>query len=72
MATPKDISAAVRELCLWFPESAEVPSRGPPDFRVAGKTFATYVVNHHGDGRIALWIHAPAGAQELGGAISEI
>jgi predicted DNA-binding protein (MmcQ/YjbR family) len=28
-----------------------------------GKTFATYVVNHHGDGRIALWLNAPAGAQ---------
>jgi predicted DNA-binding protein (MmcQ/YjbR family) len=61
---PKDISAAVRELCLWFPESEEVPSRGSPDFRVAGRTFATYVVNHHGDGRIALWLQAPPGAQE--------
>ena len=30
-----------------------------------GKTFATYVINHHGDGRIALWLNAPAGAQEL-------
>ena len=30
-----------------------------------GKTFATYVINHHGDGRIALWLNAPDGAQEL-------
>lgn len=62
---PKDISTAVREVCLSFPESEEVPSRGSPDFRVAGRTFATFVVNHHGDGRIALWLRAPAGAQEL-------
>jgi predicted DNA-binding protein (MmcQ/YjbR family) len=61
----KDISQAVREVCLWFPETAEVLSHGSPDFRVRGKTFATYVVNHHGDGRIALWLNAPAGAQEL-------
>lgn len=61
----KDISQAVREVCLWFAESEEVISHGSPDFRVRGKTFATYVVNHHGDGRIALWLNAPAGAQEL-------
>jgi predicted DNA-binding protein (MmcQ/YjbR family) len=61
----KDISQAVREVCLWFPEAQEVISHGSPDFRVRGKTFATYVVNHHGDGRIALWLNAPAGAQAL-------
>lgn len=61
----KDIGMAVREVCLSFTDSEEVPSRGSPDFRVAGKTFATYVVNHHGDGRIALWLRSPPGAQEL-------
>lgn len=61
----KDIGMAVREVCLSFPEAEEVPSRGSPDFRVGGKTFATYVVNHHGDGRIALWLRSPPGAQEL-------
>jgi predicted DNA-binding protein (MmcQ/YjbR family) len=61
----KDISKAVREVCLWFPEAQEVLSHGSPDFRVRGKTFASYVINHHGDGRIALWLNAPAGAQEL-------
>jgi predicted DNA-binding protein (MmcQ/YjbR family) len=61
----KDISKAVREVCLWFPETQEVISHGSPDFRVRGKTFATYVINHHGDGRIALWLNAPGGAQEL-------
>lgn len=62
---PKDINQAVREVCLWFPEAEEVLSHGSPDFRVRGKTFATFVVNHHGDGRIALWLNAPQGAQAL-------
>jgi hypothetical protein len=60
----KNISDAVREICLWFPETAEVLSHGSPDFRVKGKTFATYAINHHGDGRIALWLNAPQGAQQ--------
>lgn len=59
----KDITQAVREVCLWFAESEEVLSHGSPDFRVRGKTFATYMINHHGDGRVALWINAPQGAQ---------
>jgi predicted DNA-binding protein (MmcQ/YjbR family) len=61
----KDINTAVREICLSFPESEEVKSHGSPNFRVRGKTFATYVVNHHGDGRIALWLNVPQGAQQL-------
>lgn len=60
----KDLNQAVREICLSFPEAEEFLSHGSPNFRVRGKTFATYVVNHHGDGRIALWLNAPAGAQE--------
>jgi predicted DNA-binding protein (MmcQ/YjbR family) len=65
MPKQKTISDAVRELCLWFPESTDVISHGSPDFRVNGKTFATYVINHHGDGHIALWLNAPQGAQQL-------
>ena len=61
----KDIRTAVREVCLSFPEVEERSGRGMPDYRVAGKTFATLAINHHGDGRIALWIHAPPGAQHL-------
>lgn len=59
----RTISDAVRELCLALPEAEEKPSRGSPDFRVGGKTFATYVINHHGDGHVALWLNAPDGAQ---------
>ena len=60
----KDISQAVREVCLWLPEAEEYLSHGSPNFRVRGKTFATYAVNQHGDGRIALWLNSPMGAQQ--------
>ncbi len=65
MTIKKDVSMAVREVCLSFPESEEVMAHGSPDFRVAGKTFATYVINHHGDGHLALWLRSPPGAQAL-------
>jgi predicted DNA-binding protein (MmcQ/YjbR family) len=61
----RDLHQAVRDACLWLPEAEEFISHGSPNFQVRGKTFATYVVNHHGDGRVALWLNAPAGAQEL-------
>jgi predicted DNA-binding protein (MmcQ/YjbR family) len=60
-----DIYEAVRAACLWLPESQEFMSHGSPNFKVRGKTFATYVVNHHGDGRVALWLNAMPGSQEL-------
>jgi predicted DNA-binding protein (MmcQ/YjbR family) len=59
-----DIHQTVRDVCLWLPEAEEFLSHGSPNFRVRGKTFASYVVNHHGDGRVALWLNVPPGAQE--------
>jgi predicted DNA-binding protein (MmcQ/YjbR family) len=59
-----DIHQAVRDVCLWLPEAEEFSSHGSPNFRVRGKTFASYVVNHHGDGRVALWLNVASGAQE--------
>jgi predicted DNA-binding protein (MmcQ/YjbR family) len=61
----RDLHQAVRDTCLWLPEAEEFVSHGSPNFRVRGKTFATYAVNHHGDGRVALWLNAPPGSQEL-------
>ena len=61
----KNIVDAVREVCLSFPEAEERPGRGMPDFRVRDKTFATLAVNHHGDGRLALWLNSPPGAQQM-------
>lgn len=61
----KEIPDAVREVCLSFPHSEEYVSHGSPNFRVRdGKTYASYLVNHHGDGRVALWLGMPPGAQE--------
>jgi predicted DNA-binding protein (MmcQ/YjbR family) len=59
-----ELHRAVREACLWLPEAEEFLSHGSPNFRVRGKTFATYVINHHGDQRVALWLPAADGAQE--------
>jgi hypothetical protein len=61
----RGIDEAVREACLWLPEAEEFLSHGSPNFRVRGKTFAAYVINHHGDGRVALWLNAMPGSQEL-------
>ena len=36
-----------------------------PDFKVKGKSFATFCVNHHGDGKVALWLRMPSGAQQM-------
>jgi len=60
----KDIPTAVREICFSLPEVEEVLSHGSPNFRAANKTFATFVVNHHGDGRLALWLSAHEGSQQ--------
>ncbi|NJO13045.1 MAG: MmcQ/YjbR family DNA-binding protein [Gammaproteobacteria bacterium] len=62
---PKTVSDAVREVCLSFPQSEEFLSHGKPNFRVRrGKVYAIYAVNHHGDGRVALWLKAAPGAQD--------
>lgn len=61
----KTINDAVREVCLSFPEAEEFSAHGSPNFRVRGKTFAMYTVNHHGDGRVSLWLNSPAGAQDV-------
>lgn len=61
----RNTSDAVRELCLCFPETEEKISHGMSNFRVRGKTFVTYAINLHGDGRVALWLEAPPGSQAL-------
>jgi len=56
----------VRQLCLALPETTERLSHGAPTFFVRDKkTFVTFVDSHHGDGRLAIWCHAPLGMQEM-------
>lgn len=57
--------ALARRLCLALPEAEEQEAWGSPTFRVKGKMFAMYLNNHHGDGRIALWLKAPPGVQAM-------
>jgi hypothetical protein len=45
----------VREIALRFPAAAEKLSHGAPSFHVRGKMYLTYVDDHHGDGRLAVW-----------------
>jgi hypothetical protein len=60
--TPLD---RVRELCLALPETSERLSHGQPCFFIrAKKTFVMYLDDHHGDGRLALWLAAPEGMQQ--------
>jgi predicted DNA-binding protein (MmcQ/YjbR family) len=55
----------VREICLALPEATEKMAWGEPTFRVREKMFAMFVNNHHSDGRIALWLKAEPGVQEI-------
>lgn len=65
MKLRRTVSDAVGELCLSFPEAEEKVSHGMTNYNVNGKSFATYAVNHHGDGRVALWLEAKPGSQAL-------
>lgn len=55
-SSPPDVAyARVREICLGFPAADEKLSHGAPSFHVRGKMFLTFVDDHHGDGRLAVW-----------------
>lgn len=57
--------ARPRRLCLALPEVCERPGHGAPCFYAGKRIFAMYSDNHHGDGRLAAWLKAPPGAQEM-------
>lgn len=46
----------VRALCMALEGVSEKPSHGEPTWWVAGRTFVMFANNHHGDGRIAVWL----------------
>jgi hypothetical protein len=64
MAKRKTALDRVREICLGLPEAIEKEAWGGPTFRVK-KMFAMYVDDHHGDGRLALWIKSTAEDQDV-------
>jgi hypothetical protein len=55
----------VRRICLALPESTEKLSHGEPTFFVHGKVFVMFADNHHGDGRVAVWLRVPRGLQAV-------
>jgi predicted DNA-binding protein (MmcQ/YjbR family) len=60
-----ELEQSIQRLCLAFPATEALISHGMPNYRVrGGKVFATYAANHHGDGRIALWLNTPNGMQD--------
>ena len=64
MARRKDPIDRLREIILSFPETQEKISHGAPTFWGGRKTFASFHDDHHGDGRLALWLKLPPGGQE--------
>ncbi|MGH2600744.1 MAG: MmcQ/YjbR family DNA-binding protein [Dehalococcoidia bacterium] len=54
----------VRAIGQSLPEATEKPE-GRPTFQVRQKTFAMFMDDHHGDGRVAIWCKAPLGAQDI-------
>jgi hypothetical protein len=54
----------VRRICTALPETAERLSHGEPTFFVRGKVYVMFANNHHGDGRVAVWLPVPPGFQE--------
>jgi hypothetical protein len=56
MTDPLDPLAKVRDAALELPASEERMSHGQPTFFVAGKQFAQFRANHHGDGRTVVCV----------------
>lgn len=54
----------LRELATALPDVHTEDAHGHTGIFLRRKRFAWLVVDHHGDGRLALWIKAPPGEQE--------
>jgi hypothetical protein len=64
-AEAKEQLQKVRKACLGLPEVTERPSHAGPGFFVRQKKlFVTFLDDHHGDGRLAIWCAAPEGVQQ--------
>jgi hypothetical protein len=55
--------ARVRRICASIPGTSEKISHGEPTFFTPRRVFAMFANNHHGDGRVAVWLPAAAGVQ---------
>jgi hypothetical protein len=62
-----DVTAATArlgEVVADLPGAVAREAYGHVEYLLAKKKFAWLLVDHHGDGRLALWVKAPAGEQE--------
>jgi hypothetical protein len=55
--------ARVRRICTSIPGTIEKISHGEPTFFTPKRVFAMFANNHHGDGRVAVWLPAAPGVQ---------
>lgn len=61
----QDHLTRVRTICVALPGVTERLSHGEPTFFVGKRVFTMFANNHHDDGRIAVWLPAPAGMQAM-------
>ncbi len=54
----------VRRICMALPGTREKLSHGGESWFVGSRAFVMFMENHHGDGRIAVWLPVPRGMQE--------
>ena len=53
----------VRLICSSIPGTVEKLSHGEPTFFTPKRVFTMFADNHHGDGRVAVWVPAAPGVQ---------
>jgi predicted DNA-binding protein (MmcQ/YjbR family) len=59
------VQDVIDKICLHFPETEKVISHGSPEYKVRGKSFASFSINHHGDLRVALILNASRETQTM-------
>ena len=64
-AAIRDRSERLSAICLALPGVTERREGGHGGFRVRERSFAYFLNDHHGDGRVALACKAPPGAQGI-------
>ena len=62
---PDDLLENLRRIIEAWPETKEKLSHGAPTWWGGSKTFATFADNHHGDGRIAVWVKSTFSEQAV-------
>ena len=64
MAQRSDPLQRIRKIIEAWPETSEKLSHGMPTWWGGRKTFASLANDHHGDGRLALWIKSTFDGQQ--------